>query len=300
MRVGNINQGNNNIANIYQQISILKPLFSSILLVNPVEKQIIQVTEYGINETNESCCSICPLANDKCGCICKDTASTQEDRCRFTYTKSEAFLVISKPITLRYRSYIMVLIMKLNPQFSFGAMSEVDAIDNITKVSSNLVIDPLTQIFNRKYLMDNIGHMMDEASSKNEYLNLACIDIDNFKRFNDTYGHDFGDRVLQKVAETMRKSISVINEAYPIRIGGDEFIIVAVGIDKNRFKAVMNKLCLMIEDSKLPYENEMVGIRISIGVSEMITDHINTYKELYEKADEQLYKAKEAGKGCVR
>ena len=62
----------------------------------------------------------------------------------------------------------------------------------------------------------------------------------------------------------------------------------------------MNKLCLMIEDSKLPYENEMVGIRISIGVSEMITDHINTYKELYEKADEQLYKAKEAGKGCVR
>ena len=222
MRVGNINQGNNNIANIYQQISILKPLFSSILLVNPVEKQIIQVTEYGINETNESCCSICPLANDKCGCICKDTASTQEDRCRFTYTKSEAFLVISKPVTLRYRSYIMVLIMKLNPQFSFGAMSEVDAIDNITKVSSNLVIDPLTQIFNRKYLMDNIGHMMDEASSKNEYLNLACIDIDNFKRFNDTYGHDFGDRVLQKVAETMRKSISVINEAYPIRIGGDE------------------------------------------------------------------------------
>lgn len=300
MRVGNINQGNNNIANIYQQISILKPLFSSILLVNPVEKQIIQVTEYGINETNESCCSICPLANDKCGCICKDTASTQEDRCRFTYTKSEAFLVISKPVTLRYRSYIMVLIMKLNPQFSFGAMSEVDAIDNITKVSSNLVIDPLTQIFNRKYLMDNIGHMMDEASSRNEYLNLACIDIDNFKRFNDTYGHDFGDRVLQKVAETMRKSISVINEAYPIRIGGDEFIIVAVGIDKNRFKAVMNKLCLMIEDSKLPYENEMVGIRISIGVSEMITDHINTYKELYEKADEQLYKAKEAGKGCVR
>lgn len=300
MRVGNSSQGNNNIANIYQQINILKPLFSNILLVNHVEKQIIQVTEYGINETNESCCSMCPLTNDKCGCICKDTASTQEDRCRFAYTKSEAFLVISKPVTLRYRSYIMVLIMKLNPQFSFGAMSEVDAIDSITKVSSNLVIDPLTQIFNRKYLMDNIGHMMDEASSKNEYLNLACIDIDNFKRFNDTYGHDFGDRVLQKVAETMRKSISVINEAYPIRIGGDEFIIVGVGIDKNRFKAVMNKLCLMIEDSKLPYENEMVGIRISIGVSEMITDHIDTYKELYEKADEQLYKAKEAGKGCVR
>lgn len=301
MRVGSSNHGNNNnIANIYQQISILKPLFTDILVVNPIEKQVVTITEYGVTETTKSCCDSCPLAEDKCGCICKDTVSTQEDRCRFTYTNTDAFLVISKPINLRYRNYIMVMIMRLNPQFSFGATTGTEVIESVTRVSSNLVIDPLTQIFNRKYLMDNIGHMMDEASSKNIYLNLACIDIDNFKRFNDTYGHDFGDRVLQKVADTMKRSINSLDEAYPIRIGGDEFLIIGVGIDKNRFKATMNKLCLMIEDSKLPYEDEMVGIRISIGVSEMITDHVDTYKELYEKADSQLYKAKEAGKGCVR
>lgn len=299
MRVGN-NNTNNNLANIYRQIGILKPLFSDIFLINPVSKSVMDLTEYSINETRESCCSKCPLVNDKCGCICKDTLSTQEDRCRFAYTKTEAFFVISKPVTLKYRNYILVMIMKLNPQFSFGAMAETEAIDNITKVSSNLVIDPLTHIFNRKYLMDNIGHMMQNASSKNKCLNLACIDIDNFKRFNDTYGHDFGDRVLQKVANTMVEAISVIEDAYPIRIGGDEFVIVGIGIDKNRFKAVMNKLCLMIEDTRLPYEDEMVGIKISIGVSEMISDHIDTYKDLYDKADAQLYKAKEAGKGCVR
>lgn len=300
MRVGNSNTKNNNLANIYQQMHILKPLFSDIFLINPINKAIMQITEYGITETKECCCSKCPLVRDKCGCICKDTVSTREDRCRFSYTKTEAHLVISKIVTLKYRDYILVMIMKLNPQFSFGAMSESEAIDNITKISSNLVIDPLTQIFNRKYLMDNIGHMMGDASSKNKFLNLACIDIDNFKRFNDTYGHDFGDKVLQKVAETIVEAISVIDEAYPIRIGGDEFLIIGVGIDKNRFKAVMNKLCLMIEDSKLPYENEMVGIKISIGVSEMIADHIENYKQLYDKADAQLYKAKEAGKGCVR
>lgn len=299
MRVGN-NNVNNNLVNIYSQMNILKPLFSDIFLVNPVDKTIIQLTEYGITETKELCCSKCPLVNDRCGCICKDTTSTNEDRCRFVYTKTEAHLVISKPIILKYRNYVMVMVMKLNPKFSFGAISETEAIDNITKVSSNLVIDPLTQIFNRKYLMDNIGHMMRDASSKNKCLNLACIDIDNFKKFNDTYGHDFGDRVLQKVASTMVEAISVIDEAYPIRIGGDEFVIVAVNIDKNRFKAIMNKLCFMIEDSKLPYESELVGIKISIGVSEMINDHIDTYKELYDRADEQLYKAKEAGKGCVR
>ena len=299
MRVGN-NNTNNNLSNIYRHLDILKPIFSDIFLINPVNRSVMELTEYSITETKESCCSRCPLVKDKCGCICKDTVSTQEDRCRFAYTKTEAFLVISKFITLKYKNYILVMMMKLNPQFSFGAMAETEAIDNITKVSSNLVIDPLTQIFNRKYLMDNIGHMIQNASMHNKFLNLACIDIDNFKRFNDTYGHDFGDKVLQKVAETMVEAISVIEEAYPIRIGGDEFIIVGVDIDKNRFKAVMNKLCLMIEDAKLPYENELVGIKISIGVSEMISDHIGTYKELYDKADAQLYKAKEAGKGCVR
>lgn len=291
---------NNNIANIYQQIVTLKPLFQTIMVIDPVEKSIFNITEYAIEESGRQCSEICPLRNDKCGCICKDTISTFEDRCRFVYSKTEAYLVISKYIELKYRSYVLVMIMRLNPKFSFGAVSESEAVDAITKISSNLVIDPLTQIFNRKYLMDNIGHMIQEATMRRTFLNIACIDIDNFKRFNDTYGHEFGDKVLKCVASKMKESIQVIKEAYPIRIGGDEFVIVAIDIDKNRFKAVMNKLCLMIEDTKLPYEREMVGIRISIGVSEMMTDHLDNYKSLYAKADEQLYRAKEAGKGCVR
>lgn len=302
IRRGNNNSNNTvlNIANLYEQIKILEPLYEKIILVNPVEKAVINVNAYGLEDAHTSCESICPLVNDTCGCICKDTISTGENRCRFLYNKTDAYFVVSKLLTTKYRNYTLVLIMKLNPQFSFGAMSETDAIDSITKVSSNLVIDPLTKIFNRKYLMDNIDFMMKDAAVNHKCLNLACIDIDNFKRFNDTYGHEFGDKVLKRVADTMTESIRVIKEAYPIRIGGDEFVIVAIGIDKKRFKAIMTKLCLMIEDAKLPYENELVGIKISIGVSEMMSDHIDSYKELYDKADGQLYKAKEAGKGCVR
>jgi diguanylate cyclase (GGDEF)-like protein len=129
---------------------------------------------------------------------------------------------------------------------------------------------------------------------------LACIDIDNFKRFNDTYGHEFGDKVLQNVANTMVSATSVIKEAYNIRIGGDEFVIVGVGIDKQRFKAIMSKLCIMVDSNKLQYKNELVSVKISIGVSELLSDKIDTYKQLYDTADGNLYKAKEAGKGCVR
>lgn len=302
IRGNNNNNGYNgpNIAELYNEIQMLEPLFEHIMLVNPVEKREITVHEYNLEDSGKPCSLKCPLRDDVCGCLCKDTVSTHEDRCRFVYNKTEAHLVISKIIKLKYREYVLIMIMKLNPQFQFGAFSETEAIDSITKVSSHLVVDPLTNIFNRKYLMDNIGHMMQNARAQGKYLNLACIDIDNFKRFNDTYGHEFGDKVLQKVAEMMKVAISSIEEAYPIRIGGDEFVIVGIDIDKNRFKAIMNKLCILVDDAKLPYGNEMVGIRISIGVSEMLTDRLETYKELYDKADTQLYAAKEAGKGCVR
>ena len=289
-----------NVVSLYNEINYLSPLFENIILVNPIEQSIINVTQYGLEDKHLKCTSICPLVNDKCGCVCKDTVSTGENRCRFVYDKTKAHLVISKKVKMQYRNYVLVLIMKLSPAFQFGAYQEAEAIESITKLSSNLVIDPLTQIFNRKYLMDNIDFLMQDCRKQNKNLCLACIDVDNFKKFNDSYGHDFGDIVLKKIAELMVKSTNVIKEVYNIRIGGDEFLIVASGIDKQRFKAIMNKLCLMVEDTKLPYNNEKVGIRISIGVSEMLSDRVENYKDLYDKADTQLYAAKEAGKGCVR
>lgn len=303
MRIGSNNSSSingYNVVSLYNEINYLSPLFENIILVNPIEQSIINVTQYGLDDKHLKCTSICPLVNDKCGCICKDTVSTGENRCRFVYDKTKAYLVISKMVKMQYRNYVLVLIMKLNPAFQFGAYQEAEAIESITRLSSNLVIDPLTQIFNRKYLMDNIDFLMQDCRKQNKSLCLACIDVDNFKRFNDSYGHDFGDIVLKKIAELMVKSTDVIKEVYNIRIGGDEFLIVACGIDKQRFKAIMNKLCLMVEDTKLLYNNEKVGIKISIGVSEMLSDKVENYKDLYDKADTQLYVAKEAGKGCVR
>lgn len=294
------NNGQSNIANIYSQMKTLGHLFKKIMLVNPVEKREIIVNEYGLDDSHKSCKESCPLANDECGCICNETLSNMDERCRFTFNSTEAYLVISHYVKLKYKDYVLVLIMRLNPKMSFGGYKATEAIECISEVSSNIVMDPLTEIFNRKYYNDKIDYLIQSSMKKRQPLALANIDIDNFKKFNDTYGHDFGDKVLKKVAEKMREAISVLPEAYPIRMGGDEFLIIGVNVDKNRFKAIMNKLCIMIDDSKLPFNASMVGIKISIGVSEISADGISNSKELYDKADKQLYAAKEAGKGCVR
>lgn len=297
MRIGS---GVVGAAQLYESMQLLKTEFDNIILVNPLEQSEIGVTEYGLQDLDKSCTETCPLANDKVGCICKSCLSVKENRCRYIYDKTNAYLVIAKPIKMRYKEYALVMIMRLNPAFQFGGNTESEAIESITKLSSSLVLDPLTKIFNRQYLMENVQYMLEFCLKQNKPMCLACIDIDNFKRFNDTYGHEFGDKVLKSVADNMVKCTTSLEDAYNIRIGGDEFVIVGVNVDKQRFKAVMNKLCITVDNTKLPYGKEMVSIKISIGVSELLSDRLSSYKELYNKADGQLYKAKGAGKGCVR
>ena len=305
MKLGNksLDEGNElqkmNLANLGSAIESIKHLYTDILIINPVNYEILSLSGFKLKRTNNDCRNHCPLAKDSCGCICKDSISNNQKRCRFIYDSLSAYFVISEPIKIHFNELIILFITKLDPTFSFGANKESKAIEDITKVSSNLVIDPLTNIYNRKYLMDNIEYMMRAAEKAQKPLCLASIDVDNFKHFNDTYGHDFGDKVLQKTAELMSKSIENRN-AYPIRIGGDEFEIVGIGIPKAQFKTLMSNLCIMVENTKLPFNGKPVGIKISIGVAEMQSDKCTNFKELYDVADKHLYMAKEAGKGCVR
>ena len=292
--------GRISVPELFNEMEYVKPLFEDIVLVNPFEMTRMVVTQYKIESAKCSCRDTCPLKDDKLGCLCKDTISTGENRCRYIFTNKVAHLVITKQIIAQGRVYTLVMNMKLNPSFQFGAHKDYESLECITKLSSSLVIDPLTEIFNRKYLMDNIEYIMQSCNTDGRNLCLACIDIDDFKHFNDSYGHDFGDKVLRTVADMMVKATSVLDDVHNIRIGGDEFIIVAEGVNKSRFKSTMTNLCLLVANNKLKFNKEMVGIKISIGVSEMLSDKVFTYKELYDKADKQLYKAKEAGKGCVK
>ena len=288
-----------NLAELSSSISELRNIFTKVLLVNPITYEIHDIPGYSLRKTNCDCRKTCPLVHDKCGCICRDSLSNNQNRSRFFYTSTEAYFIMTKPIKVNYDELNMVFIMKLDPTFSFGVNSIDDAVGNIVKLSSNLVIDPLTNIYNRKYLMDNIEYLMQSSAKQQKPLCLASIDIDNFKKFNDTYGHDFGDKVLQSVANAMIECVKG-TKAIPVRIGGDEFEIIGNDIPKSQFKTMMTSLCMTVENTKLKYETQMVGIRISIGIAEMLSDKAYNFKQLYDIADKHLYMAKEAGKGCVR
>jgi diguanylate cyclase (GGDEF)-like protein len=157
--------------------------------------------------------------------------------------------------------------------------------------------DRLTGLRNRMFLTDHFEHMIESAKRRKERIAVLHIDLDNFKGVNDTYGHMAGDHVLKEVGSRIK---SVVRAAdVPARIGGDEFVILLNGPgDIADIEGVATRI---IEALNRPIEFDAMVFRsgASIGIS-IFPDDAENPDDLLVGSDLALYKAKEAGRGCVR
>ena len=156
--------------------------------------------------------------------------------------------------------------------------------------------DGLTGLLNRYFYNVNGERAFKEAGKTNG-LSIAFFDIDDFKHYNTEYGHDFGDRLLSELAEDLMYFFRNDHKVYPIRMGGDEFMIMNVGdLSYNEFVSKMEEVRNMVSDKTISYKGKDIRFSISIGMSHTITDRLTNLRDLYIKADERLYVAKNAGK----
>jgi len=157
------------------------------------------------------------------------------------------------------------------------------------------LLDNLTQLANRNYIEKEIQSRFEEKKRLNVPFGVFFIDIDHFKKFNDTYGHDVGDDVLKFVANTF------ISNARPFdlygRWGGEEFIGIIRNINGKDLKLLGNRLRLLIENSYIIHENEKLYVTISIGAT-LVKDN-DTIDSLIKRADTLLYESKTSGRNCL-
>lgn len=155
-------------------------------------------------------------------------------------------------------------------------------------------IDQLTGLRNRRgfydYYENNLASM--DVSQR---AGIVVCDIDFFKKVNDTYGHNVGDAVLVFVADTMQKVVGKAGEVF--RWGGEEFIILFKGCDKEETAKYAEELRCTIKDSECHCENQVIKITMSFGVSE-IDKNISSEKNV-KSADDKLYTAKQTGRNKV-
>ena len=183
----------------------------------------------------------------------------------------------------------------LTEEFYCRVTQHLDSLERLQAVKEASMKDFLTGLYNRRYFFD-FGQKLF-ASAKRDNLTLACamIDIDFFKKVNDTYGHKAGDLVLQHVASTLKSRMRGTDII--ARLGGEEFCILAVNLKENDAKKVFEELRQTIEKSSIQIdEDQTINVTISTGVVTELTDNL---EDMVNRADALLYEAKNSGRNKV-
>lgn len=196
------------------------------------------------------------------------------------------------------------------------SQKEIDYIEQLTKQSSitihranvyanvlkHATLDALTGLNNRRQFETRLNQEVATAKRQGRPLCAIMMDIDFFKKFNDTYGHTAGDIVLKSVSNCIKNSIREYDIAS--RYGGEEFVILLPSTDINAAYTVAERLRKNVEDTKVDIPNETTGeieytlsVTISLGVYQY--KETDTAQELYQNADKGLYASKEAGRNRV-
>lgn len=149
--------------------------------------------------------------------------------------------------------------------------------------------DPLTGIMNRS-AFDHLRELLKKANTP---IAMILIDVDKFKEINDHYGHEVGDKVLKKVGTLMNSFFR--SDDYPIRIGGDEFVIIMNGVDEESRKAIRHKINLINREMK-DTSDGLPPVSLSVGVAFSPKGYTD---DLYKEADKALYAVKEHGRSGV-
>lgn len=166
-------------------------------------------------------------------------------------------------------------------------------------------IDELTKVVNRRGFYEEIDYIMEHRMKrKNDHLWISIVDLDFFKKVNDTYGHLNGDKVLKKMGKLLLDLSNSNQDIFTFRYGGEEFIILIYQHSKEEVYYILEEFRKKIENEKIKMENdEQINITCSIGVSNIKLNNLMNNEECRNdglmRADKALYKAKKTGRNKV-
>lgn len=164
-----------------------------------------------------------------------------------------------------------------------------------SRVKHRIWLDPLTGIFNRRYFENQLSKELQRASRYEHTLSILFVDIDQFKKVNDEFGHQVGDNVLEQLSEILERSVRSVDVV--ARYGGDEFIVLLPETKKNHALKTAQRILKHIKNHDFFKDDLKVkDLNISIGIAGFPEDAGGTY-ELIKKADSALYEAKREGGG---
>jgi len=172
-----------------------------------------------------------------------------------------------------------------------------DEIKTLGEFLNMTIIDQLTGIYNRRYMDGYLKKIIKSLARTNGKLSLLLIDIDYFKKYNDTYGHNAGDNCLRAVTSALSKCVSRDLD-FVARYGGEEFAVVLPNTDKNGAHVIAEKLLEKVRECKIPHKASHISdcVTISVGGTTGVVKHFHHVQDYIKAADKALYESKKDGR----
>lgn len=201
-------------------------------------------------------------------------------------------------VVRHYISTKIPYVFQNNTQVLIGFSTDVTELYHLKEsFQKQASIDSLTGLYNRRYFLESAEREFHRAQRHKLPFCIICIDIDHFKKINDTHGHLVGDEVLKMVANNLL--LAIRSEDILARIGGEEFSILLPDTTPEKARVMAHRICLTQGDAALigNWQGE-INATISVGVT-CIKASDNTFQELFSRSDKALYQAKDTGKNRV-
>ncbi|MEW9798441.1 sensor domain-containing diguanylate cyclase [Alteromonas sp. CYL-A6] len=173
--------------------------------------------------------------------------------------------------------------------------TRVEQLNKELKVMSR--VDGLTGLYNRRYWQERFDYAFKLARRQGKPITAMMLDIDHFKKVNDTYGHQAGDKVIKTLADVIRQGVRETDLAG--RYGGEEFAVVLSDTDADNATTVAERIRSLSESQVVEHEGEVIRFTVSLGLAQL-TPALSSPMQWLELADQALYDAKQSGRNCYR
>ena len=187
-----------------------------------------------------------------------------------------------------------IMSRSLRERGKFQRMTESLSVRSLT-LEHAAVTDGLTGMYNRRYFDEALAEYLAAFGKIKKPIGMVILDLDHFKKVNDTHGHDVGDEVLRQVAECLK----VFTRYHDVlsRLGGEEFAILSPNITESQLYSLSDRIRQAVSELRIVNGNVTLKVTVSAGLA--IWDGVESGEELYRRADKQLYEAKRKGRNRV-
>lgn len=291
------------IKELFQKYGLLESIYPVARIVDPKGKKVIEYfVEEGLEvppNIQDPCFHFWPDQDACANCTSMRAINENETFIKLELKEDQIFMVTSLPVNTGESQYVLELIKDVTASGLVNEMvvEEQHKLQKMIDAKNELLItDPLTQIYNRRFIDERLPYEWIMNENKQPPLAVVMSDIDFFKKVNDAFGHAAGDFILKEFARILQKHMKD-GKSWVARYGGEEFLMLLKEMPKEGIPSFLSTIKEEIAAADFNFEGQIIRITASFGAS--FSDEGETIEAGMHLADERLYEAKKTGRNKI-